>query len=56
MLLISIIIILILCILIIYDPTIDTVTSDNRITVIMWYNNNKAERRDYIELFHYTRK
>lgn len=56
MFLVSIIIIFILCVLIIYDPTIDTVTSDNRITVIMWYNNNKAERRDYIELFHYTRK
>lgn len=52
--LIIILLVLVAIVAIRYDPTLDVVMSDNKVTVLLWYNkhgNNKERKRVYKKLF-----
>lgn len=52
--LIIVLLILIVRIIIRYDPTLDVVMSDNKVTVLLWYNkyyDNDEKKRVYVKLF-----
>lgn len=52
--LIIVLLVLVAIVAIRYDPTLDVVMSDNKVTVLLWYNkhgNNKERKRVYKKIF-----
>ena len=52
--LIIVLLVLIVRIAIRYDPTLDVVVSNNKVTVLLWYNkyyDNDEKKRVYVKLF-----
>ena len=52
--LIIILLVLVATVAIRYDPTLDMVVSDNKVTVLLWYNkyyDNDEKERVYVKLF-----